>query len=419
MKAKLAMLTIAAALLTAPAVQAQPGEPAAGGDEKVTAWCPAMMGITVDSRAWPARGLEGPRHLGTICKAAAQKVLAQMPGAAGRVESGITPLAPFASEKDVQKSYEMLAAEMAGFRGGPQPVSELTVILSKGGRAEAEQVLREAARRVERLADEMTENYRNVSASSQKAAEVRLRRAEQRLAEAARRSAEGFRLKDGLLILDAQMLAMQVNELQSQGQKTLLLLEGKKARLDAVQRQIATIAPEAGKKAQDDPVAKELREILRLQERALEAAVKHAKQGVVGPAEIDQQKINIARARAELAQRIEDGKEKFQGGVLAKLNAELATLAIDVAELEAKLKLTKSLLGELQKAQVHFSLRRRTRLEYGLAEKAYRDAYGERDRLLRQAQDVAEPKLTVWILDRPPGAEAPRTWRKLATRPAK
>jgi hypothetical protein len=119
-------------------------------------------------------------------------------------------------------------------------------------------------------------------------------------------------------------------------------------RMPAIEEQIRRIKDEIDEKVQDDQVSKELNKILNLQVMHLGAVQKLAESGRVQETEIADAEEKVARARIELAKRREQIGVSAGTDQLAKLNNELATLAIDMAEKNAMLKVINKQLDQTQ-----------------------------------------------------------------------
>ena len=119
-------------------------------------------------------------------------------------------------------------------------------------------------------------------------------------------------------------------------------------RMPAIEEQIRRIKDEIDEKVRGDQVSDELKKIVDLQVRHLEAVQKLAESGRVQEAEIADAQEKVARAKIELAKRREQIGASAGTDQLAKLNNELATLAIDMAEKNAMLKVINKQLNQTQ-----------------------------------------------------------------------
>jgi hypothetical protein len=118
-------------------------------------------------------------------------------------------------------------------------------------------------------------------------------------------------------------------ELQHVGMKLASL----HARQNATAEQIARIGKEIAARAQEDPVAVELQKIVELREQALKKEKETKEAGMFSGTAGEEA---VALARAELAKQRQAAAQAAGGNLLAELNKEVVTLAVDIAEAEAR-----------------------------------------------------------------------------------
>jgi hypothetical protein len=119
-------------------------------------------------------------------------------------------------------------------------------------------------------------------------------------------------------------------------------------RMPAIETQIRRIKDEIDEKVQDDLVSEELRRILDLQVKHLEAVKKLAESGRAQEGQVADAEEKVARAKIELAKRREQIGASAGADQLTKLSNELATLAIDTAEKNAMLDVIKKQINQTQ-----------------------------------------------------------------------
>ena len=141
--------------------------------------------------------------------------------------------------------------------------------------------------------------------------------------------------------LDAEhrlpLLQQRLRELQIE-------LFAKKARMAALQKKIAEIRDQAGAKAAEDPILKELKEIVKIREEAVKLArqewsVETAEGKNAAPkadAKFRDVQAKALEARVQVALRQEAVAAAVGGDVLARLTSDLAILSVDLAELKAR-----------------------------------------------------------------------------------
>jgi hypothetical protein len=116
-------------------------------------------------------------------------------------------------------------------------------------------------------------------------------------------------------------------------------------RMPAIETQIRRIKDEIDEKIRGDQVSEELRKILDMQVKRLEGFKKLVDDGDINGGVADAEE-KVARAKIELAKRREQIGISAGSDQLAKLNNELSTLAIDMAEKKAMLDVIKKQLDQ-------------------------------------------------------------------------
>ena len=141
--------------------------------------------------------------------------------------------------------------------------------------------------------------------------------------------------------LDAEhqlpLLQQRLRELQIE-------LFAKKARMAAMQKKIAEIRDQAGAKAAEDPILKELKEIVKIREEEVKLArqnwsVETAEGKNAAPeadAKLRDAQAKAMEARVQVALRQEAVAAAVGGDVLTRLTSDLAMLSVDMAELKAR-----------------------------------------------------------------------------------
>ncbi|GJM24189.1 MAG: hypothetical protein DHS20C16_06040 [Phycisphaerae bacterium] len=135
--------------------------------------------------------------------------------------------------------------------------------------------------------------------------------------------------------LEDQLAAMQMNRSVS------------RARRDAMQEQIANLS----EKAKAEPIKRtdleQLRKIVTIRQEALKVGEAHVNTGHATPNELNNLRIEVAQAAAELARAETEAQRdharrmhEMGGGFIVEMNHELTKMAIDDADMEAKYKAT-------------------------------------------------------------------------------
>jgi predicted nucleic acid-binding Zn-ribbon protein len=151
--------------------------------------------------------------------------------------------------------------------------------------------------------------------------------------------------------VDADAIRASVPKLEDERQELRLTVIGKEARQKALTEAIEKLSKAAAARASDDPVAAELEKVVTFKERARDRLRQLHEQGVATNEETAAAEAPIAEARARLLERREAVKQSSGGEMLSGMNRELATISIDVAEAQAKLKAIDELLARYDSAR--------------------------------------------------------------------
>jgi hypothetical protein len=152
--------------------------------------------------------------------------------------------------------------------------------------------------------------------------------------------------------VSTQGVTAAVSRLEEEKEKLELDLLGKKARREALEKEIAGQADRLQKQAQTDPVVAELKKVVEAREAKLKQVRQQYDSGAASQREVNDSVVEVAEARAKLAERERGGGNGEGGGgqILEALNRERITLSVDLQELEARLKLVETRLPGLRSA---------------------------------------------------------------------
>jgi len=159
----------------------------------------------------------------------------------------------------------------------------------------------------------------------------------------------------GLERLSLEGANERLTQLMETMRELSLETSGKQARIAALREKIAKVRAQASEDIKKDPALAELKKIVVLRGKRLESLMRGVEKGVVAEPEIDQFQEEIAEAKLAVAQRRDEISRGAGGQLLEKLNAELATLEIDMAEMTARLqkvgKQSALMTGRLSRAE--------------------------------------------------------------------
>jgi len=176
-------------------------------------------------------------------------------------------------------------------------------------------------------------------------------------------------------------------------QRLSMELVAKRRRADLTRQQIAEIEMEAEKKVETDPVMKLLRKAGELRQEELERVRQMFRAGAAGTSDVAKAEESVNAAEVQKLQRMETIRQGAKGDLLNRLSGELASLTIDLGEMEVRLKLvertsppvTAKGIGEADLARLAEEYRPWYDSAGGLA--------GQRDELGQQRQGVYLEKL--------------------------
>lgn len=195
--------------------------------------------------------------------------------------------------------------------------------------------------------------------------------------------------------LSSKMLMIEKRDLFSQKQACEMNISRSKARCQAIEKQMLLMSKQIEEKTQNDPVTSELKSILKINLRRVEAAEALYKTGAQSIAELEDIREKLSMARIDLARRQEEIRRTVGGNQLESYKNELANLTIEFAEDMAGLQ-------EIQKrlAQVEIQLKNAVILEaqasnIQLAEARLLKAQTRLDILRTRQNTFSKPTVTV------------------------
>lgn len=149
--------------------------------------------------------------------------------------------------------------------------------------------------------------------------------------------------------LSSEMLMIEKRDLTSQKQVCEIKISRSKARCKAIEKQMLEMIKHIEEKTQNDPVTSELKSILEINLRRVEAAEGLYKTKVQSIAELEDTREKLSMAKIDLARRQEEIRRTVGGNQLESYKNELANLTIEFAEDMAGLQ-------EIQKRLAQFEI---------------------------------------------------------------
>lgn len=156
--------------------------------------------------------------------------------------------------------------------------------------------------------------------------------------------------KAGWMFESIEASLKRVRDVEDQVQELEMDVEARKARQAALAERIAAINAEMAEKLKGDAISVELERVVKARQEQLEAIRRMADSGRASRDDLVEAEVKLAEAKARLVERREAVARAAGGDLLTRLNGELAMLAVDRAEAEARFALVTRRLAEARKA---------------------------------------------------------------------
>lgn len=156
-----------------------------------------------------------------------------------------------------------------------------------------------------------------------------------------------LREKAGRIDLDPQAIGNELSDLRANLRNLELQTVARQAREAALAERIAEIGARVERELGENTVVREMERVLELREQELARTRRLVESGQAGEAELLAALEQVARSRAEIAERRHAARMQAGGDQLASLNEELADLATQTAEAEAHRAWLQDQLNEL------------------------------------------------------------------------
>ncbi len=146
--------------------------------------------------------------------------------------------------------------------------------------------------------------------------------------------------------LDRDLILHNSRGWRSEVRHMEMRLAGRAARRDALTEQIAEIAAQVEARVDEDPVLAELAKIVELREQQVARAHALTAENLSLPEEGVGAEEELARIRAEFAERRQAAADEAGGHLLREFNQELIGIALDVSETSAQLQMMQGMLAK-------------------------------------------------------------------------
>lgn len=204
-----------------------------------------------------------------------------------------------------------------------------------------------------------------------------------------------LRTLSGSRILDRNRILTDIEDLYNDIHKTQMDQASDKVLVDAITNQIAEIQAKMPKEINKDTVARELSELLALQQQNFQNAEKLYKSGRASAADLANAREKLARSRIELAQRREQLSKSAGGDQIESLNADLAAYSTNITQSKVRLNNLADQLAEAEKSLIKADSYETLSLKVDIAKQNLQETILWRDRMSRQIRMIQPPTVTV------------------------
>ncbi|OQA00067.1 MAG: Chromosome partition protein Smc [Planctomycetes bacterium ADurb.Bin412] len=197
--------------------------------------------------------------------------------------------------------------------------------------------------------------------------------------------------------LSREAILNQMKDLENERQQLQMNLASLQARREAINRETAEISKRMEDKMGNDPVIGNLKEILELNINKRALAKQMVENGTAPQTEISEPEEKIARTQIEIAERQEELK-KQAGGSSEKWSNELSEMAIQTAEMEARLNFVNNQLAQMKEKNLlalAYQYEREVVMKMGLVRETYEQAGWMVHNLQRQMDSMQPPSVTI------------------------
>ncbi len=201
----------------------------------------------------------------------------------------------------------------------------------------------------------------------------------------------------GQSILSREAILDQMKNLENEQQQLQMNLASAQARREAINRETAEISKRMEDKMGNDPVIGNLKEILELNINKRALAKQMVENGTAPQTEISEPEEKIARTQIEIAERQEELK-KQAGGSSEKWSNDLSEMAIQTAEMEARLNFVNNQLAQMKEKNLlglANQYEREVVMKMGPVREAYEQAARQVNELQMQLDALQPPSVTI------------------------
>ncbi len=195
----------------------------------------------------------------------------------------------------------------------------------------------------------------------------------------------------GSYVIDRTKILADISRLRQEVQTAKMSQASNQVIINATTKQIAEIQTNIKDKLENDSITIELQGLVEMSDKLLAQAEKEVQAGRM----LEDLKVQLARAKIELARRREELSKSAGGNLIESLNKELATRSIQATQDEANLSSQEQQLAEAESLLAKADDYELLSLKADIAKQNLQEAMLWRDRMSRQIRLLQPPMVSI------------------------
>jgi len=199
----------------------------------------------------------------------------------------------------------------------------------------------------------------------------------------------------GTHVLDRTKILADISRLRQEVQTAKMSQASNQVIINATTKQMAEIQTKIKDKLENDSITMELQGLVEMIEKLLAQAEIEVQAGRMQATQLEDLKVQLARAKIELARRREELSKSAGGSLIESLNKELANRSIQATQDEANLSSQEKQLTEIESLLVKADDYELLSLKADIAKQNLQEAMLWRDRMSRQIRLLQPPMISI------------------------
>jgi len=199
----------------------------------------------------------------------------------------------------------------------------------------------------------------------------------------------------GTRVLDRTKILADINRLRQEVQTAKMNQAANQVSIDATTNKIAETQAKIKDRLANDSITMELQGLVEMIEKLLAQTEIEVQAGRMQATQLEDLKVQLARAKIELARRREELSKAAGGSLIESLNKELANRSIQATQDEANLSSQEKQLTEIESLLVKADDYELLSLKADIAKQNLQEAMLWRDRMSRQLRLLQPPMISI------------------------